>query len=135
MLAEEKWKQYWRLSKIQLLTEVGLRSLSGRDKGYKQDTTKICGRATPPITREPSGLGSIARFVMHGASLSRRLRIPSNLPQGFEEHLYEDGIGTISEIFDAESPFPPEAACLRHGAEVLRCKLLLEQEQARGITL
>ena len=42
---------------------------------------------------------------------------------GFEPHLAEAGIGTISEVFDAEPPFTPRG-CIAQAwsvAEVLRC--------------
>ena len=42
---------------------------------------------------------------------------------GFEAHLGEAAIGTISEIFDAEPPFTPRG-CIAQAwsvAEVLRC--------------
>jgi len=42
---------------------------------------------------------------------------------GFEPHLAEAGIGSISEVFDAEPPFTPRG-CIAQAwsvAEVLRC--------------
>ena len=42
---------------------------------------------------------------------------------GFEPHLIQTGIGSISEIFDAEPPFHPRG-CIAQAwsvAEVLRC--------------
>ncbi len=44
---------------------------------------------------------------------------------GFEPHLAEAGIGSISEVFDAEPPFTPRG-CIAQAwsvAEVLRCFL------------
>jgi predicted glycogen debranching enzyme len=51
---------------------------------------------------------------------------------GFEPHLAEAGIGSISEVFDAEPPFTPRG-CIAQAwsvAEVLRCsmKTALDQE-------
>ena len=49
------------------------------------------------------------------------------LLQGFEHHLNEACVGSISEIFDAESPFLPRG-CVAQAwsvAEVLRCWSLL----------
>jgi glycogen debranching enzyme len=51
---------------------------------------------------------------------------------GFREHLREDGIGTISEIFDAESPFYPRG-CIAQAwsvAEVLRAHLLTRERNS-----
>jgi glycogen debranching enzyme len=51
---------------------------------------------------------------------------------GFEPHFAEAGIGSISEVFDAELPFTPRG-CIAQAwsvAEVLRCleKTAVEQE-------
>ena len=51
---------------------------------------------------------------------------------GFEPHLAEAGIGSISEVFDAEPPFTPRG-CIAQAwsvAEVLRClvKTAVERE-------
>ena len=46
---------------------------------------------------------------------------------GFDAHLGEAGIGTVSEVFDAEAPFTPRA-CIAQAwsvAEVLRLTLKL----------
>lgn len=45
------------------------------------------------------------------------------LLDGFEPHLAEAGVGSISEIFDADPPFTPRS-CIAQAwsvAEVLRC--------------
>ena len=50
---------------------------------------------------------------------------------GFEHHQVEAGIGTISEIFDAEEPFTPRG-CIAQAwsvAEVLRAWLKTEARQ------
>lgn len=47
------------------------------------------------------------------------------LLSGFEAHLNEAGLGTISEVFDANEPYTPRA-CISQAwsvAEVLRCWL------------
>jgi glycogen debranching enzyme len=47
--------------------------------------------------------------------------------EGFAAHLAEAGIGSISEIFDAEEPFTPRG-CVAQAwsvAEVLRCVRML----------
>src|SRR5207253_6130781 len=52
--------------------------------------------------------------------------------QGFVAHLSEAGIGSISEIFDAEEPFTPRG-CVAQAwsvAEVLRCWLLTTRPAA-----
>jgi glycogen debranching enzyme len=49
---------------------------------------------------------------------------------GFEEHLRDAGIGSISEIFDAEPPLYTSRGCIAQAwsvAEVLRVLLATEQ--------
>ena len=57
--------------------------------------------------------------VHHDASQAR------GMLEGFKAHLLEEGIGTVSEIFDAEPPYHPRG-CIAQAwsvAEVLRvCK-------------
>ena len=86
-------------------------------------TTATCGRATPPITRAPSGRGSSVPSSMRAArrapTTERRARA---LSRGFAPHLGEACIGSISEIFDAEPPYTPRG-CIAQAwsvAEVLR---------------
>jgi glycogen debranching enzyme len=58
-----------------------------------------------------------ARHRVYGQSFDNRRYLI-----GFEEHLREAGIGTISEIFDAEPPYKPRG-CIAQAwsvAEVLR---------------
>ena len=48
--------------------------------------------------------------------------------EGFEAHLERGGVGTLSEIFDAEAPYTPRG-CIAQAwtvAEVLRAWLLTE---------
>jgi glycogen debranching enzyme len=64
--------------------------------------------------------------------LPRRSRDSRHFLDGFEPHLAEAGIGSISEVFDAEPPFTPRG-CIAQAwsvAEVLRCleKTAVEQE-------
>ena len=51
--------------------------------------------------------------------------------EGFAVHLNDGGIGTLSEIFDAEFPYTPRG-CMAQAwsvAEVLRAWLLTEEER------
>jgi glycogen debranching enzyme len=51
---------------------------------------------------------------------------------GFVEHLGEAGVGSISEVFDAETPFTPRG-CIAQAwsvAEVLRCWALTNEPEA-----
>jgi predicted glycogen debranching enzyme len=131
VLAEEKWKSVLEVVRQELLIPVGLRSLSPHDKAYKakydgdlrtRDAAYHQGTAWAWLIG-PFCNAWHRTYPEDTASLQAFLR-------GFEQHLYEDGVGTISEIFDAEPPFTPRG-CMGQAwsvAEVLRCKLLVEGE-------
>jgi predicted glycogen debranching enzyme len=137
VLGEEMWKAVLEVVKDELLTPVGLRSLSRNDKGYKAKYDgDICTRDTAYHQ------GTVWAWLIGPFCNAWRRAYPEDTESlqrflsGFEKHLDEDGIGTISEIFDAEFPFTPRG-CMAQAwsvAEVLRCKLLLEQKLARVST-
>jgi len=130
VLAEDKWKAVLEVVKDELLTPVGLRSLSPHDKNYK---AKYDGDLW---TRDAAyHQGTVWAWLIGPFCNAWRRTYPNDTSslqsflRGFEQHLDEDGVGTISEIFDAEPPFIPRG-CMAQAwsvAEVLRCKLLLEQ--------
>jgi predicted glycogen debranching enzyme len=133
VVAEERWKPILEVVRRELLTPVGLRSLSRKNKDYK---AKYDGdlRARDAAYHQ----GTVWAWLIGPFCNAWSRAYPNDLPslqvflQGFEEHLYEDGVGTISEIFDAEAPFTPRG-CMAQAwsvAEVLRCKLMVEQESA-----
>lgn len=124
ILAQARWRPVLEVVKARLLTPVGLRSLApghpdyqakydgdlrARDAAYHQGTvwTWLIG----PF------LDAWLRINPEDAAGARRLLA------GLDSHLSEACIGSISEIFDAESPFIPRgcAAQAWSVAEVLRC--------------
>jgi predicted glycogen debranching enzyme len=137
VLAQEKWKAVLEVVKNELLTPVGLRSLSPHDKNYK---AKYDGDL---LTRDAAYHQGTVWAWLIGPFCNAWLRTCPNdtsslqsFLKGFEQHLDEDGVGTISEIFDAEPPFIPRG-CMAQAwsvAEVLRCKLLIEQERVQSRT-
>jgi predicted glycogen debranching enzyme len=123
ILAKERWPAVLNVVKEQLLTPVGLRSLSPRHPDYKakyygdlrardaayHQGTVWCWLIGPFIDAwsrvHPEDRGGARRFLA-----------------GFEEHLGEECLGSISEICDADSPFTPRG-CVAQAwsvAEVLR---------------
>ena len=107
-----------------LLTPRGLRSLSPSDPSYR---ARYCGG---PLERDGSyhqgivwgwliGPYLTALCRVHGAAGRERGRV---IIGGFDDHLQEAGLGSISEIFDAEPPFAPRG-CIAQAwsvAELLR---------------
>ena len=116
------------LAKVEseLLTPVGLRSLSpkdekycpvyegspfARDSAYHQGTVWgwLIGPFVDAYRKVHSGEGEVEEKV-------------AAILAGFESHLTEAGVGQISEIFDADPPFKPRG-CFAQAwsvAEVLR---------------
>ncbi|HZZ76878.1 MAG TPA: amylo-alpha-1,6-glucosidase [Gemmataceae bacterium] len=124
ILDEQHWPAVLKVVTDRLLTPVGLRSLApghpdykaryygdlrARDAAYHQGTV-WCWLIGPYIDAwqrvHPLDRAGARRFL-----------------QGFQDHLSEVCIGSISEICDAEAPFAPRG-CVAQAwsvAEVLRC--------------
>jgi predicted glycogen debranching enzyme len=124
ILHEERWAAVLDAVKTRLLTPVGLRSLApghkdykekyygdlrSRDAAYHQGT--VWGWLIGPFVDAwlkvyPDDVAHARRFVL-----------------GFETHLNDGAIGSISEIFDAEAPYQ-QRGCVAQAwsvAEALRC--------------
>jgi predicted glycogen debranching enzyme len=124
VLDESRWRTVVDTCRERLVTPVGLRSLApghpeyksryygdlrSRDAAYHQGT--VWGWLIGPF---------VDAFLK--AYPDRRAEA-RELLQGFDDHLSEACVGSISEVFDADSPFTPRA-CIAQAwsvAEVLRC--------------
>ena len=110
--------------RAKLVTPVGLRSLAPGEPDYKP---RYFGdlRARDAAYHQ----GTVWAWLI-GPFIDAWLKVyPDDLARarhfldGFEPHLAEAGIGSISEVFDAEPPFTPRG-CIAQAwsvAEVLRC--------------
>jgi predicted glycogen debranching enzyme len=124
VLNKDKWEKILKRVEKELLTPVGLRSLApgqpdykpmyfgdlrSRDAAYHQGT--VWGWLIGPFIDAwlkvfPDAVAEAEEFL-----------------KGFTPHLNEACVGSISEVFDAESPFTPRG-CIAQAwsiAEVLRC--------------
>ena len=123
VLERRRWEAVVDTVHDRLLTPVGLRSLAPGHPDYK---TKYFGdlRARDAAYHQGTVWGWLIGPMVdawlkvhpHDTAGARRLL------DGFLPHLSEAGIGTISEIFDAEPPFTPRG-CVAQAwsvAEVLR---------------
>ena len=118
------WEAVVRTCEKKLLTPVGLRSLSPDDKAYK---SRYDGdlRARDAAYHQ----GTVWSWLI-GPFVDAWIKVyPNDVTKarefitGFVSHLNDAGMGTISEIFDAEPPFTPRG-CISQAwgvAEVLRC--------------
>jgi predicted glycogen debranching enzyme len=124
VLARERWEPVMRTVRERLLTPVGLRSLAPDHPDYKP---KYYGdlRSRDAAYHQ----GTVWGWLI-GPYVDAWLKVhPENLAgaraliEGFERHLTQACVGSISEIFDAEEPYVPRG-CVAQAwsvAEVLRC--------------
>ena len=134
VLDQDRWGPVLEVVREKLLTPVGLRSLApghpdykpkyfgdlrSRDAAYHQGTVwawLIGPFVDAWLKVHPGDMGSARRFL-----------------EGFNAHLNEACIGSVSEVFDSESPFMPRG-CVAQAwsvAEVLRCWVRTEEKSER----
>ncbi|MEZ5347407.1 MAG: amylo-alpha-1,6-glucosidase [Pyrinomonadaceae bacterium] len=126
MLSMFRAKKVVQKVEAELFTPVGLRSLSPND-------TRFCGIYTgSPYERDSAyHQGTVWAWLMGAFIESVRRTYPkgrksrqyiSKILDGFMAHLYEEGVGQISEIFDGDPPHLPRG-CFAQAwsvAEILR---------------
>ncbi|HEX2982934.1 MAG TPA: amylo-alpha-1,6-glucosidase, partial [Ignavibacteriales bacterium] len=123
ILNEDKWKSVLDIVEARLITPLGLRSLAPGHPDYK---SKYFGdlRARDAAYHQ----GTVWGWLI-GPFIDALLKVNNNdyegakkYLDGFDEHLNEACIGSISEVFDADSPFQARG-CIAQAwsvAEVLR---------------
>ena len=124
VLAADKWAPVMQCVERELLTPVGLRTLSPRDKNYKpryfgnlrdRDAAYHQGTVWPWLI----GPYIDAWLKLHPDELDRA----HSLLLAFDERLTRNAVGSIGEIFDAEPPYT-HRGCVAQAwsvAEILRC--------------
>jgi glycogen debranching enzyme len=135
VLARERWEPVMRTVRERLLTPVGLRSLAPDDPEFK---TRYFGdlRSRDAAYHQ----GTVWGWLV-GPFVDAWLKVyPSDLDgarhalEGFVSHLNDACIGSISEVFDADSPFTPRG-CIAQAwsvAEVLRAWVEVAVRQEKG---
>jgi predicted glycogen debranching enzyme len=124
VLDPSRWKAVLHTVERELVTPVGLRSLARHHPDYKHRYDGDL-RARDAAYHQGTVWGwLIGPFIDAWLKVypDDRVRARAFL-SGFEPHLGDACIGTISEVFDAEEPFTPRgcAAQAWSVAEVLRC--------------
>jgi len=124
VLDRTRWQDVLRVVQDRLLTPVGLRSLAPGHQDYKP---KYFGdlRSRDAAYHQ----GTVWAWLI-GPFVDAWLKVHPDdrrgarrFLQGFDAHLSEACVGSISEIFDADAPFVPRG-CIAQAwsvAEVLRC--------------
>jgi predicted glycogen debranching enzyme len=130
VLDRKHWEAVVGIVRDRLVTPVGLRSLAPGHPDYK---SKYFGdlRARDAAYHQGTVWGwLIGPLVDSWLKLHPEDRAGARtLLDGFLPHLNEAGIGTISEVFDAEPPFTPRG-CIAQAwsvAEVVRCWAATEE--------
>ncbi|HKP70238.1 MAG TPA: amylo-alpha-1,6-glucosidase [Pyrinomonadaceae bacterium] len=123
MLDAERSKKIVDKVEAELLTPVGLRSLSPRDESY------VPIYIGSPLERDSAyHQGTVWGWLIGPFVDAYRRAYPersdrvNEIADGFRKHLTEAGVGQISEIFDAEAPHTPRGCPAQAWsvAEVLR---------------
>jgi glycogen debranching enzyme len=124
VLDPSRWQAVLQVARARLLTPVGLRSLAQGHPDYK---AKYYGdlRSRDAAYHQ----GTVWAWLI-GPFFDAWLKVyPEDrdgaraLLEGFDTHLSEACVGSISEVFDAEAPYQPRG-CIAQAwsvAEVLRC--------------
>jgi len=135
-LDPSRWGAVLETVRSKLLTPLGLRSLAPGEPDYKP---RYYGdlRSRDAAYHQ----GTVWAWLI-GPYIDAWLKVHPgdaegvrDILAGFEAHLGEAGMGTISEIFDAEAPFQPRG-CVAQAwsvAEVLRGLARAEAETSRGV--
>jgi predicted glycogen debranching enzyme len=108
ILDESRWQAVVEKAERELLTPVGLRSLSPRDPAY------VPVYIGTPFDRDSAYHQGTVWGWLIGPFVSAYKRVNEDEPErvagflaGFEKHLTEAGLGQISEIFDGNAPHTP----------------------------
>ncbi|MGH7928932.1 MAG: amylo-alpha-1,6-glucosidase, partial [Candidatus Binatia bacterium] len=133
VLHRSRWEPVLRVVQNRLLTPYGLRSLAPGHPNYKE---KYFGdlRSRDAAYHQ----GTVWAWLI-GPFIDAWLRVhpadyvtARDFIKEFSAHLSDAGVGTVSEVFDAEAPFRPRG-CIAQAwsvAEVLRCWLKTSETSA-----
>lgn len=116
--------------KENLLTPYGLRTLAPSDKNYIGEyigVMKVRDKAYHNGTVWPWLLGHFGEALIKVTSIENAMEILLPVLNAIQNHLFESGIGTISEIFSGDAPHNPDG-CISQAwsvGEIIRLTYLL----------
>jgi predicted glycogen debranching enzyme len=123
ILNENRWEAVVTAVREKLLTPVGLRSLAPSEADYKPHYFGDLRARDAAYHQGTVWAWLIGPFIDAWLrTYPNERRMARHFLDGFEPHLAEAGIGSISEVFDAEPPYTPRG-CIGQAwsvAEVLR---------------
>ncbi len=124
VLQKDRWASVLAVVENELLTPVGLRSLSPHHPDYKKNYHGDLKTRDAAYHQGTVWAWLIGPFIDAWLKLHPdELATAREFLRVFPEHLDEAGLGTISEVFDAEAPHLA-SGCIAQAwsvAEVLRC--------------
>ena len=108
VLDQSRWRPVLDTVRAELLTPVGLRSLSPRHPDYKPNYHGDLRTRDAAYHQGTVWAWLIGPFVDAWLRLHPEDRAGARgFLEGFQDHLGEACLGSISEVFDAEAPFTP----------------------------
>jgi predicted glycogen debranching enzyme len=122
VLEERYWKPVVEVARDKLVTPVGLRSLAPGHRDYKPMYFGNLRARDAAYHQGTVWAWLIGHFIDAWLRVYKDRSQARAMLEGFQRHLRDEGIGTISEIFDAEAPYHPRG-CIAQAwsvAEVLR---------------
>jgi glycogen debranching enzyme len=131
VLAEAKWQTVVDTCRERLLTPVGLRSLAPGHPDYKPRYFGDLRARDAAYHQGTVWAWLIGPFIdAWRKAYPKRKSECRDMLKGFDRHLSEDCIGSISEVFDADEPYTPRG-CIAQAwsvAEVLRCWVMTAED-------
>jgi predicted glycogen debranching enzyme len=135
VLDESRWSSVMEVAEKKLLTPVGLRSLSPDHPDYKAQYFGDLRNRDGAYHQGTVWGWLIGPFVDAWLKVNPgREEEARKFLDGFNAHLGEACVGSISEIFDAQQPYVPRG-CIAQAwsvAEVLRCWVKTAAAQAKA---
>jgi predicted glycogen debranching enzyme len=133
VLEPDRWSDVFNVVQERLATPVGLRSLAPGHRDYKAQYYGDL-RARDAAYHQGTVWGwLVGPFVDAWLKVNPDDKAGARqCLEGFEAHLSEAGVGSLSEIFDADQPYTPRG-CIAQAwtvAEVLRASLLIDASAA-----
>lgn len=132
VLDESLWNPVLQVVHDRLLTPVGLRSLAPGDPDYKPTYHGDLRTRDAAYHQGTVWSWLIGPFIDAWLKVHPEDRLGARkFLDGLASHLGEACLGSVSEVFDAESPFTPRGCCAQAWgvAELLRCWNLTTPDQ------
>jgi glycogen debranching enzyme len=129
-LKKDRWTPVLSIVRDKLLTPFGLRTLAPGHRDYKSMYFGDLRARDAAYHQGTVWAWLIGPYIDAWLKAGLEPVEARRLLDGFRSHLSDDGIGSISEIFDAEPPYAPRG-CIAQAwsvAEVLRAYQKTKQQ-------